>query len=56
MPQRAQSGSGLPRTVSPDVRAAGNYPQSEPAGMLEGCFTERHGIVPSVPWPTSVGW
>jgi hypothetical protein len=24
--------------------------------MLEGCFTERPGIVPSVPWPTSVGW
>jgi len=24
--------------------------------MLEECFTERSGIVPSVPWPTSVGW
>ena len=24
--------------------------------MLEGYFTERHGILPSVPWPTSVGW
>jgi len=34
-----------------------NHPHSEPAvGMLDGYFTERHGILPSVPWPTSVGW
>jgi len=34
-----------------------DHPHSEPAvGMLDGYFTERPGILPSVPWPTSVGW
>jgi len=30
--------------------------EGEPSRLGATMFTERPGIVPSVPWPTSVGW
>jgi hypothetical protein len=44
--------------------AHGRQPRRLPHGRLEGepsrlgatVFTERPGVVPSVPWPTAVGW